>query len=584
MRFGLIPVATLLLAGALLGSPARAQSADTRVDVELFRPHSDFYGYLHVPGASTLGHLQLGTSLWFHYANDPLVLDNDGVRVSPSALAVTGDDGDGVIDDRFAGNVQVGMGMSRYFSLVVDMPLILHQQGYDLNSLDNPLQPPDPLISAGAGDLRLQPKIVVVDRDRLPVGLALVGTVGLPTGNGGSYLGEEAVTVEPGLVFEVSNGSIHSRDYTIRGALHGAYRVRESAAIRDINVDNEFVYGGAIGFHPADYLEIVGEFHGGVIGAEPALMPAEALGGLKLLLGRYVAINLFGGAGVLSGVGSPDWRVGGSVGVAPSFDPYSRDADKDGVVNALDQCIKEPEDIDSFDDDDGCPDLDNDKDGIPDERDRCPNDAEDDDGFQDEDGCPDVDNDKDSILDIADRCPDEAETLNGYQDEDGCPDSPPVYDTDGDGFPDDIDRCPYDPEDINGVEDEDGCPDEQLRVVVTAQKIQIRDTIYFDYNKATIKPVSFSLLDEVAVVIRDNPQMRVIRVEGHTDSDGSELYNLKLSQSRAESVRAALIERGIEAGRLTAVGFGQQVPIVPNDSEDNKARNRRVEFIIVESD
>lgn len=584
MPQSMIRATGMLLASALAGSSAMAQSADSGVDVELFRPHADVYGYLHVPGAATLGHLQLGTSLWFHYSNDPLVLDNNGVRLSPSAFDVTGDDGDGVIDDRFAGNVQVGMGFSRYFSFVVDLPMILHQQGYDLNSLDNPLVPPDPLITAGVGDLRLHPKIVIVDRDRLPVGLAFLGTVSMPTGNGGSYLGEEAVTVEPGLVFEVSNGSIHNRDYTIRAALHGAYRVREAAAVRDLTIDNEFVYGGALGFHPADYLEIVGEFHGGIGGAEPALMPAEALGGLKLLLGRYVAINLFGGAGVLPGVGSPDWRVGGSVGVAPSFDPNSRDADKDGVVNALDRCPREPEDVDAFQDDDGCPELDNDKDTIADAQDRCPNDAEDQDGFQDEDGCPDPDNDKDAILDVADRCPDEAETLNGYQDEDGCPDTPPVYDTDGDGFPDDIDRCPYDPEDVNGVEDEDGCPDEQLRVVVTAQKIQIRDTIYFDYNKATIKPVSFSLIDEIAVVLRDNPQMKLVRVEGHTDSDGSELYNLKLSQSRAESVRLALIERGIDANRLTAVGFGQQVPIVPNDSEDNKARNRRVEFIIVESD
>ncbi len=579
-----MPVALAALGLLMSARPAGAQSADTRVDIELFRPHADFFGYQHVPGAATLGHLQVGTSLWFNYSNDPLVLDGDGVRVTPSALAVTGDDGDGVIDDRFMGHVQLGTGLSRYFSFVVDLPVILHQQGYDLNSLDNPLQAPDPLITAGVGDLRLHPKFVIVDRDRLPVGLALVGTVGLPTGNGGSYLGEEAVTVEPSLVFELSNGSIHARDYTIRSALLAGYRVREAAAIRDVTIDNEFVYGAALGFHPAEYLEITGEFHGGVGGSSAALLPGEALGGLKLLLGRYVAINLFGGAGVLPGVGSPDWRVGGGVSVAPSFDPNSRDADKDGVVNALDRCPKVPEDIDGFQDDDGCPEPDNDKDNIPDERDRCPNDAEDDDGFQDEDGCPEPDNDKDGVLDVADRCPDEAETLNGYQDEDGCPDTPPVYDTDGDGFKDDIDRCPYDPEDFNGVEDEDGCPDAQMRVVVTAQKIQIRETIYFDYNKATIKPVSFSLLDEIATVIREHPQMRLIRIEGHTDSDGSELYNLKLSQSRAESVRLALIERGIEPGRLTAVGFGQQVPIVPNDSEDNKARNRRVEFIIVESD
>ena len=73
-----------------------------------------------------------------------------------------------------------------------------------------------------------------------------------------------------------------------------------------------------------------------------------------------------------------------------------------------------------------------------------------------------------------------------------------------------------------------------------------------------------------------------IRIEGHTDSDGSDVYNLKLSQSRAESVRASLIERGVEDGRLLAVGFGEQQPVAPNTTEDDKARNRRVEFIIIE--
>ncbi|MCK6502020.1 OmpA family protein [Myxococcota bacterium] len=602
------------LAVLVAGGSARAQSADTTVDVELFRPHADFYGYQHVPGAATLGHLQVGTSIWGHYSNDPVLLSVDGQRLTPAGVEVSGDDGDGVVDDRFAGNIQLGMGLSRYFSFVVDVPLIFHQDGYDLNSLDNPLVPPDPLITAGAGDVRLHPKVVVVDRDRLPVGLAVVAPVGLPTGNGGSFLGEESVSIEPGLVFEVSNGSIHNRDYTVRAAIHGGYRVREAALLRDLELDNEIVYGAALGFHPAEYLELTGEFHGTVGGSSDAQTPAEALGGMKILLGRYVAINLGGGGGALAGVGSPDWRVLAGLTVAPSFDPNARDADKDGIVDAMDQCPKDPEDLDAWRDEDGCPEPDNDNDGLYDADDRCPTDAEDADGWQDSDGCPDADNDKDGILDVADRCVNDPENANGYQDDDGCPDEPPAEDTDGDGYKDDIDRCPYDAEDfdgyqdedgcpeldndsdgipdtmdacplereiINGIDDTDGCPDEG-RVVVEAERIQILDKIYFDYNKATIKSVSFSLLDEIAAVIRGNPQIKRIRIEGHTDSDGSDVYNLKLSQSRAESVRAALIERGVEADRLLAVGFGEQQPVVPNDSDDNKARNRRVEFIIIE--
>ncbi|MCB9780416.1 MAG: hypothetical protein H6742_17760, partial [Alphaproteobacteria bacterium] len=406
---------------ALMSSAAWAQSADTTVDIELFRPHPDAYGYLHVPGAATLGHLQVGASLWGSYENDPVLMQVDGARLPPAGVTVTGDDGDGVIDDRFMGNVQVGMGLSRFFSFVVDMPLVLFQDGYDLNSLDNPLQPPADLISSGIGDLRLHPKLAVLDRDRLPVGLAVVAPVGLPTGNGGSFLGEEGVSVQPGLVFEVSNGSIHAREYTIRGALHGGYLVRDPADIRDTVLDNEFVYGAAVGFHPVDVFELTGEFHGTVSGTQTAQHPAEVLGGLKFHLGRYASLSAGGGAGVLPGVGAPDWRVVGGVTVAPSFDPNSRDRDKDGVVDALDQCVREPEDLDQWKDEDGCPELDNDKDGLLDAEDRCPNDAEDDDGWQDDDGCPEPDNDKDGILDIADRCINEPENPNGYQDDDGCP-------------------------------------------------------------------------------------------------------------------------------------------------------------------
>ena len=598
----------------LAGNAARAQSADTTVDVELFRPHADAYGYLHMPGAATLGHLQVGATIWGHYQNDPVVLAVDGARLTPSAIEVDGDNGDGVVDDRFAGNIQVGMGLSRYFSFVVDLPLIFHQDGYDLNSLDTPLAPPDPLIQAGAGDLRLHPKIVVVDRDRLPVGLAVVAPLGMPTGNGGSFLGEEAVTVEPGLILEVSDGSIHSRAYTIRAAAHAGYRVREPALLRDLELDNEFVYGGALGFHPADYIELTGEFHGTVGSSSSSQTPAEALGGLKILLGRYVSINLGGGGGVLSGVGSPDWRVLAGLSVAPSFDPNSRDADKDGIVDAMDQCTRDPEDLDAWRDEDGCPEADNDADGLYDADDRCPNDAEDTDNWQDSDGCPDADNDKDGILDVADRCVNDPENANGYQDDDGCPDEPPKEDTDGDGYKDDIDRCPYDAEDfdgfqdedgcpeldndsdgindsvdqcpldreiINGIDDTDGCPDEG-RVVVEAERIQILDKIYFDTGKATIKSVSFSLLDEIAAVIQANPQIKRIRIEGHTDSDGGDVYNLKLSQSRAESVRTALVERGVSTDRMLPVGFGEQQPVTENDTEDGKARNRRVEFIILE--
>jgi outer membrane protein OmpA-like peptidoglycan-associated protein len=568
------------LTGLFLSSSALAQDPGETVDIELYRPYSDAYGYMHAPSAATLGHLQLGAGLFINYANDPLVLVYEDQRYPPPTAVVSGDNGEGVIDDRVTANVHVGMGLSRYFSLTLDAPLILWQDGYQLTNIDNPDSPPTQLISSAVGDVRLQPKLVAIDRDRLPLGLAIQVPISFPTGNGGSFLGEGGYALTPMMVMEFSDKPIRSRQYIFRASVHGGYHVRPADKLADLEVKNAAIYGIAFGLHPTKVLELTGEFHGAVWGPIASQQPAEALGGLKFLVGDYVNINVGGGMGVLPGIGAPDWRVLGGVSLAPSFDPNSRDSDKDGIVDALDRCPKDPEDKDGWQDDDGCPDLDNDKDGLNDNVDRCPDNAEDLDGFEDDDGCPDVDNDKDNIMDIADRCPNQPETANGYMDEDGCPDEAPVDDTDGDGYKDDVDRCPYDAENFNGFEDEDGCPDK--RVIVENDFIRITERIYFDTGKTTIQDRSMSLIDEIAQTLVDNPHLKKVRVEGHTDSVGSETRNLKLSQGRARSVAKALSSRGIASDRLDAVGFGEIRPIETNKTKEGRQANRRVEFIIVE--
>ena len=125
------------------------------------------------------------------------------------------------------------------------------------------------------------------------------------------------------------------------------------------------------------------------------------------------------------------------------------DRDHDGIPNKKDKCPDDPEDIDGYNDTDGCPDLDNDHDGIPDLQDACPNKPEDLDGFQDEDGCPDPDNDGDGIVDARDFCPDEAEDMDGFEDDDGCPD----LDNDADGVADEADTCPETPAGVAVDED-----------------------------------------------------------------------------------------------------------------------------------
>jgi outer membrane protein OmpA-like peptidoglycan-associated protein len=103
--------------------------------------------------------------------------------------------------------------------------------------------------------------------------------------------------------------------------------------------------------------------------------------------------------------------------------------------------------------------------------------------------------------------------------------------------------------------------------------------VFFDTNKATIKKVSFALLTEVAQAMKDNPTINV-DVEGHTDSQGNDRFNLKLSQRRAESVKKFLVGKGVSSGRMRPKGYGENVPIADNRTADGRAQNRRVEFVI----
>ncbi len=248
-----------------------------------------------------------------------------------------------------------------------------------------------------------------------------------------------------------------------------------------------------------------------------------------------------------------------------------KDRDGDGIVDAVDRCIDQPEDIDQFQDEDGCPELDNDNDGILDTADKCPNEA----GPMQNLGCPIVDKDGDGINDDVDKCPNEPEDKDGFQDEDGCPD----LDNDGDGVPDDRDDCPNDP----GPADNKGCPRKYSLVAVTKDRIEIKKQIKFATGShKIIGKESEQILDEVALALKDNAQIKKVRIEGHTDSVGNDASNLKLSQRRADSVMAALLKRGIDPGRMEALGFGETKPIASNSTAAGKAENRRTEFNIVE--
>ncbi|MCA9523871.1 MAG: OmpA family protein, partial [Myxococcales bacterium] len=152
-----------------------------------------------------------------------------------------------------------------------------------------------------------------------------------------------------------------------------------------------------------------------------------------------------------------------------------------------------------------------------------------------------------------------------------------------DGIPDHLDKCPNEPETINGFQDDDGCPDvgPGPRVVISGNQIVIKDKVYFDTGSDALKPTSHSILDQVAQILRANPQMLSVLVEGHTDNQGDLEMNVDLSQRRAQRVMAYLIDKGVERKRLKAKGFGPKIPVADNKDREGRAQNRRVAFKIL---
>jgi outer membrane protein OmpA-like peptidoglycan-associated protein len=613
---------------AWLAAAALAQddvlTLDYPIDAERFKPPVDTYGYALTESSTTLQNLQVGVGMWGNYSDDPVVLYWDGSRVVGPGPKFP----DGLVDRRSVVDFQFGFGVADVFSMNVDMPVVVWQEGFEPASDASP-SPSADLQSAGVGDLRLHPKFVIteIETGGLPVGVAILGDVTVPTGDTRSFIGEGTVTATPMVVLELADGSVSAREYHVRAAVNVGGRFKPVERFRDVTFGPEFVYRAGVGARPAPAFELGGDLAGSVSSVRIANAPLEILPWIKLMPLDFVTLTLGGGFGLVPGVGAPDYRAFAGGTLSPNFDPLKLDRDGDGIPNKLDACVNIPEDKDGFEDEDGCPEDDNDKDGILDPDDdnhqavaagtdpplACPNDPEDFDGFQDDDGCPEADNDRDGLVDEVDQCPDDPEDFDGDRDQDGCPETP--ADSDGDGLLDPVDQCPYDPEDFdgwldqdgcpeldndgdrildkvdacpndpetyNGFVDEDGCPDEAARVVVQKEKIVISEKVFFEYNKAIILEISFALLDEVAQVMNDHPEVTKIRVEGHTDSDGSDTYNQKLSAARATSVMNYFVQAGVAAERLEAVGYGESRPIETNDTDEGKAMNRRVEFTILE--
>jgi OOP family OmpA-OmpF porin len=178
-------------------------------------------------------------------------------------------------------------------------------------------------------------------------------------------------------------------------------------------------------------------------------------------------------------------------------------------------------------------------------------------------GCA-FDSDSDGVVDGVDMC---ANTPTGVKvDRVGCP-----LDSDKDGVADFEDMCPGTP--LGTIVDETGCP-------LAGEKILSLTGVNFAFDKAVLTSDAEGVLEEAVTLLKDTDSVIEVRVEGHTDSIGSDVYNKTLSQKRAEAVVAYLVSRGVKSYSLMAVGMGESAPVANNDTDAGRAANRRVDFVV----
>ncbi|MCU1279869.1 MAG: hypothetical protein JWM53_3415 [bacterium] len=595
MRISLLAAALLFTVVSLAPRLAHAQRG---IDAQLFRPALDGYGIFTVERAQTAHQWDFGVKLYADYAANPLRL---GLLRDASGAP----DVQTMIDRQVAVHLAAHLGLTNWLQLAVDLPLSaqhytaaygspgsyagagLQRTGfYGGDAPYTNVAPPD----AAPLDLRLALKARLVRRGLFGLAFAAVATI--PFGDKSAFLGDSGFTFRPILIADVTRGPI-TVAVNVGVIVRGETVVRAPGEDRALlDVGHELTWSAGAAYRFVRMAGVAAEIYGLVPLVHSASGPldggrdytAEALAGFQFFPRKDLIIAAGGGSSVIrSALRRDDYRAFVGVTWAPAagrgaLTAATADSDGDGIPDDVDACPLEAEDKDQFDDEDGCPEPDNDQDGIADALDRCPNEPEDRDTFQDDDGCPDLDNDRDGVPDVQDKCPSEPEDRDGFQDDDGCPE----LDNDGDGVADANDKCPNEAETFNGVDDQDGCPDSGGAVVIAGGRFELPENVLFESSRATISPRSEALLARVADKIKANPGLKRVRIEGHSDDLGTARKNHDLSQARADAVRAFLMAKGVEPERLQAIGYGDTRPLDKRRTGEARAKNRRVELIVVE--
>jgi outer membrane protein OmpA-like peptidoglycan-associated protein len=476
-----------------------------------------------------LGHLRFGARLDLDYSYNPLVYQMRGSDPTTEIAPI--------VEHLLGMQLGLSLGLADRIVIFAGMPFNLVMSGVMVDG-----QPRADGTSIGDVYLGVRGRLFGEEDDAFALSLQVTGTA--PTAEAARFqsrfAGEGNFTIQPEVLFEIRIAEI------IRITGNVGVLVREEQDFGSLRVAHEFTYGlGVTASLVPDVFDLLIETYAATPLDERFgtgnLTPWEIIGGFQVQPVQGFRLGLAAGTGMVRGYGAGDFR--GVFTISYATPPPAEDRDGDGLNDDVDQCPDEPEDIDEFEDENGCPDPDNDQDTILDAEDQCRNVPEDRDGLGDEDGCPEDDFDGDTVLDTVDRCPSEAGMVGAPRPEcEGCP----------------------------------NCAEEQV-IQPEPVMVEIPDRVYFDTGRHTLRPGELEAVDRVAAYMQANPSATVM-VEGHADFRGEEPNNVELSQNRSRRVRDALIRRGVDRMRLRGSGCGETYTADNDASQAGLQANRRVEF------
>lgn len=560
-------MAFTVFASAYIGVvPAKAQS--TGFALNRFDPSERGSDWFWAESLDLRGHNRWAIGVVGDWAYKPLV-----------AYDENGDEVASLVENQVYAHVGASWILWDRLRLGLSAPVLVYQNGESLDAAGQAFDAPS---GAAFGDVRLGGDVRLFGE----YGDFITGAVGahvhLPTGSSDSFTGDGKARFVPRATLA---GDLGVFTYAVKTGVNLRFEGEDFAGEA---MGHEWTFGLAGGLRLLDKRLTIGPevwaatvvTDGGDGFFQRGSTPVEGVFGAHYKFAKMWKIGAGVGPGFTQGLGSPEVRTLASLEWFP--DPKEQlsappaDTDSDGIYDREDACPTHPGVANDDPEKHGCPaPPDTDGDGIIDPVDACVDEPGPESEDPDKHGCPlPKDRDSDGILDTDDACPDEPGAINQDPSKNGCP----VRDSDGDGILDPDDACPETP----GVESPDpkkhGCPKAKIK----DGKVVIMDRIEFDTGKASIRDMSLPVLQAVLKILNEHPEIKQLRVEGHTDNKGAPWYNKNLSQKRAQEVVKWLLEQGVEAERLTSLGKGQEAPIDSNETEEGRQNNRRVEFHIVE--